>query len=184
MKKLQKSWLEARQRAEVRIRAENGDNLNMVQLNQHDTHFFSSMHTESRQRHIYQQRKRKTKRPQSLLQINCTNCREDMKTSMLTTQSKATVILAFRATVQKTSYSLAVRKWSLISGIAGPSLFNLANYSEFPHKRENWKKSLLKARENHNDDQLFVYRNIQWRINRQIRKITMVKEKDKEKQIQ
>ena len=103
---LQKSWLEAWHREEVKIRAENGDNLlNMVQLNQHHTHFlFSSMHTESRQRHIYQQTKRKTKRPQNLLQINCTNYREDVRTFMLTTQSKTTVILAFRATIQKTSY--------------------------------------------------------------------------------
>lgn len=139
MKTLQKSWLEAWHRAELKIRAENGDNLlNMVQLNQHHTHFLlSSMHTESRQRHIYQQTKRKTKRPQNLLQINCTNYREDVRTFMLTTQSKTTVILAFRATVQKPVTCLAVRKWSLISGIPGPSLFNLANYSEFPHKREN-----------------------------------------------
>lgn len=65
VKKLQKSWLEAWQRAEVRIWAENEDNLlNMVQLNQHYTHFLlSSMHREQAKTHLPADKQNKPKDP-------------------------------------------------------------------------------------------------------------------------
>lgn len=139
---LQKSWLEAWHRAELKIRAENGDNLlNMVQLNQHHTHFLlSSVHTESRQRHIYQQTKRKTKRPQNL-QINCTNYREDVRTFMLTTQSKTTVILAFRATIQKNQLLASQSEseaWYLVSlALPYSTLLIIQNF----HTRERTRRN-------------------------------------------
>ena len=55
VKTLQKSWLGAWQRAEVRIRAENGDNiLNMVQVNQSQYTFPSLIHAHWEQTKTHQ----------------------------------------------------------------------------------------------------------------------------------